>query len=699
MDAEGRSSTVYSKAKILKATQRPPHGSVRRQGSGDSGKAYPSSHRQPSAKPHYGIGGAASSAAAGNANSGNSSSNSHSGGKSSSSGKVPKPSVLRQRSNGGVGSSMESITGGVSDPRNSRDSATSITPSRRDSKTILVVEKVRPGESVASWQQRVMLQSWMKEEVVSNWVVKTALEQLTEHAHHKHHQENAKRGAKKNSKRRGTAGAQEEDTVGHGSFNQSSERSFEIDAEVGGIPSLNPPDVARHSGRSGNHAHATDATSSATSNHNKSSSSNARSSGVRKSDESSGGPSCRPTPSRRRNDRNSQDSDHSHSNKHNSSSSSSSSHKGNTTTTTPTTTISGSSSTPSANANSTRHSSESLELTSANLAAIEARELANLEASNQMFGPPRLLDIAVKGGGGEMNDHNLGDHNSIASGPPPSPRAQVETAATLSRASSFDSLALQRAAFLLEATLGDGPSSPTLDSHQGSSSPFALMNRSGAGSSAGHSSGSGVAGGINNSSTDSVSQVRRSNGSNGSHQHRPFPEPEPVPKLEVGSSVTLLPATLEDIAARFDAGGLLFNPADVGLAPGDVGTVLGFIKGKPKKSRKRSNEDFGGAYDGSAIEALPPTTALAYQRCLVVVKFKQGTFRLRTTQVARLAVPETRSEDDDDEIEELGVGIVSQNDASAVNSGSGGHSGRNQRPRSLSSGSYVVRIQFERISK
>lgn len=687
MDAEGRSSTVYSKAKILKATQRPPHGSVRRQGSGDSGKAYPSSHRQPSAKPHNGIGGAASSTAAGIANSGNNNNNNSGGGKSSSSGKVPKPSVFRQRSNGGVGSSMESITAaGAADPRNSGDSSASITPSRRDSNTILVVEKVRPGESVASWQQRVMLQSWMKEEVVSNWVVQTALEQLAEHAHHQHHQGKAKRGAKKNSKRRVVAaGAHEEDAVGHGSFNQSSERSFEIDAEVGGIPSPNPPDVAPHSSRSGTaHANATDALASGAFNSKKTS--GARSSGVRKSDDSSGGPSSRPTPSRRRNDRNSQESDNSNSNTHNSSSSA----MGNTTTTTPTT-ISGS----SAYANSARHSSESsgrLKLTSANLAAIEAWELAHLEASHQMFGPPRQLDIAVKGtrGGGDMNDHNFEkDHKSIASGPPPSPRAhKVEAAAaTLSRASSFDSLALQRAAFLLEATLSDGPSSlSTPDSRQGSRSPRPL-NRSGAGSSAGHRS----------NSNGRASQVRRSNGSSGPHQHRPFPEPAPVPKLEVGSSVALLPATLEDIAARFDAGGLLFNPADVGLSPGDVGTVLGFIKGAPKKSRKRSDADFGGAYDGSAIEAIAPTTALTYQRCLVVVKFKKGTFRLRTTQVARQEVPETRSEDDDDEVEELGVGAVTQNGASGVNSGSGGHSGRNQRPRSLSSGSNVVGVELQRI--
>ena len=719
VDAEGRSSTVYSKAKIFKAAQRPPHGSVvRRQGSGDSGKAYPSSHRQPSAKPHSNGSGGPSSTAAGNANGWNSS-HSNTGGKSSSSscssGKVPKPSVLRQRSNGGVGSSMESITGGTGggalDQRSSRDSsASATTPSRRDSKTVLVIEKVRPGESVASWQQRVMLQSWMKEEVVGNWVVNTTLEQLTEHAHHKHQQQlEQQQGAKKSgAKSRSGAGLHDEKdaSIGNGSFNQSSERSFEIDAEVGGIPSphLSGAAPADGSSRQSGNASAMDASSSSGSNSKKSSSSSARSNTVRKSDDSSGGPSSRPTPSRRRNDRNSQDSDNSNSNGHKHHSSSSS--KGNIATN-----ATSGSSTPSTTANSTgsssssaRNSSDSsgsLKLTSANLAAIEARELANLEASNQMFGPPRQLDIAVKGGG-ELNDNAFGDHNSIASGPPPSPRALVETAATLSRASSFDSLALQRAAFLLEATLSDSPfppSSPSADPHQSSSSPLPLKKGAGSSSAGNSSSSSGVAAagsGVlsNSTNNDSVAQARRSNGSNGSHQHRPFPEPARAPRLDVGSSVTLLPATLEDIAARFDAGGLLFNPADVGLVPGDIGLVLGFVKGKPKKSRKRSEEDFGGAYDGSAIEANAPATDLAYHRCLVVVKFNQGTFRLRTTQVAKLEVPEARSEDDDGDEIEAGLGEAgAQKDASGNSSGNNGaNHNRNQRPRSLSSGSNVVRV-------
>jgi len=79
---------------------------------------------------------------------------------------------------------------------------------------------------------------------------------------------------------------------------------------------------------------------------------------------------------------------------------------------------------------------------------------------------------------------------------------------------------------------------------------------------------------------------------------------------------------------------------------------------------------------------------------LVVVKFNQGTFRLRTTQVAKLEVPEARSEDDDGDEIEAGLGEAgAQKDASGNSSGNnGGNHNRNRRPRSLSSGSNVVRL-------
>ena len=51
--------------------------------------------------------------------------------------------------------------------------------------------------------------------------------------------------------------------------------------------------------------------------------------------------------------------------------------------------------------------------------------------------------------------------------------------------------------------------------------------------------------------------------------------------------------------------------------------MLGFVK-------KGVGEE-GGAYDGSEISSSPPGQSLA--RYLVVVKFKQGTYRLRATQV------------------------------------------------------------------